>query len=363
MWEQATKLQLDKDNKGAEAIWRQVIALDSQNSVAYYNLGLSLFNQDNYDEAETAFRKVIELDPNYSNIYYWLGSVLKRQNREVEAEAALRQAVQLNPKDSKSQNLLGSLLYDLNRFAEAEVALRLAIQLDPQNVGAEYYLGKTLMAQKRYAEAEIACRKALELLPDNTELQQALQSVIDMEKKDREQASQQANSAFADVNARGQFSFIARDGRTLTGQEADKVPLEEGGRLITGSDGHVQLVLPDETVFTVGPNSDVVIDQFVYDTATDAHTIMAKLSKGVFRWVTGKTAHKDPASMKVTLPVGTLGIRGTDFEATVLEDGSGVVKLYSGQLEITETKTGRIFLLSAGETVSFGSNGIFSLPK
>jgi hypothetical protein len=139
--------------------------------------------------------------------------------------------------------------------------------------------------------------------------------------------------------------------------------LEEGGTIITGTDGHVKMTLPDETVFTVGANTELVINRFVYDPANDVHTIMANLSKGIFRWVTGKTARKDPTQMKVTLPVGDLGIRGTDFEATVRTDGSGVVKLYSGQLQITESKTGRIFLLNAGETVTFHSDGIFSQPK
>ncbi len=122
------------------------------------------------------------------------------------------------------------------------------------------------------------------------------------------------------------------------------------------------MTLPDNTTFTVGPNSDLVIDKFVYDQATDSRTIMANLSKGVFRWVTGKVASKDPAQMKVILPVGTIGIRGTDFESTVEPNGNGSIVLYFGQLEITENKTGFKFLLEAGQKVTFGVDGSFSRP-
>ena len=160
---------------------------------------------------------------------------------------------------------------------------------------------------------------------------------------------------------RGTVYWLTSDGRQVPITAGG--PLYIGAHIVTGADGHLQVLLLDETVFTIGANSDMVLDEFVYDPASDAHKIMARLSKGVFRWVTGKTARKDPASMKVTLPAGDLGIRGTDFEATVQTDGSGIVKLYSGQLQITESKTGHVFLLNAGETVTFGSDGIFSQPK
>ena len=131
-------------------------------------------------------------------------------------------------------------------------------------------------------------------------------------------------------------------------------------RLIGASFSYIKL--PDDTTFTIGPNSDVVIDKFVYDAGSSPKTIVANMSKGVFRWVTGKVAPKDPAAMKVTLPVGDLGIRGTDFEATVEGDGSGVVTLQFGQLEITEKKTGFKFILEAGHRVTFSADGAISRP-
>jgi len=164
------------------------------------------------------------------------------------------------------------------------------------------------------------------------------------------------------VYAGGEYYILTGDGHKLTGQDVLLAPLL-GSRMVTGADGYVQLRLPDNTVFVIGPNSDIVIDEFVYDPASGARTITARLAEGTFRWATGTVARKDLANMKMVLPAGEIGPRGTDFEATVFPDKSGGVVLFSGQLEIAEKLTGRVFLLNAGEYVAFGQDGVFSRPK
>jgi hypothetical protein len=164
------------------------------------------------------------------------------------------------------------------------------------------------------------------------------------------------------AESRGEFYFVTPDGRQVPGEAGAKAPVSCGTRIVTGPNGHLQTLLLDETVFTIGPNSDMVIDEFVFDPDQSLDKISARLQKGVFRWVTGKVSRKDPGQMKVTLPVGCLGIRGTDFEAMVAPDDSGSVKLYSGQLDVTEKKTQRTFLLNAGQMVTFSPAGVFSPP-
>ncbi len=164
----------------------------------------------------------------------------------------------------------------------------------------------------------------------------------------------------ASAAIRGEVTFITPDGRKVPGETAAKAPVSTGTRVVTGTDGHIQVLLLDETVFTIGPNSDMVIDEFVYDPDTNVHKVTARITKGLFRWVTGKVARKNIAQMKVTLPAGYAGIRGTDFEVMVTPDDSGSVKLFSGELEITEKSTRRTFLLNAGQMVTFSKEGTFS---
>jgi len=165
---------------------------------------------------------------------------------------------------------------------------------------------------------------------------------------------------------KGEFSIKYSDGRVLTNANAKGnivIPVELGARVTTGPTGRVQMLLPDETVFTIGPNSDMVVDEFVYDPDNNPKKIAVSVTKGLFRLLTGKVAHKDPANMKVKLPVGTLGIRGTDLETNVESDGSGYIKLYSGELEITPLDGSPMIVLQGKNMVTFKADGTLGKPE
>lgn len=84
-----------------------------------------------------------------------------------------------------------------------------------------------------------------------------------------------------------------------------------GDGLSSGDASGLQLMLLDETIFTVGANTDLTVDEFVYDPATGAGQMSASLTKGIFRFVTGSIAQGDPEDMVINLPTGFIGIRGT----------------------------------------------------
>ena len=71
----------------------------------------------------------------------------------------------------------------------------------------------------------------------------------------------------------------------------------------------MQLLLADGTTFTVGPNSSLVIDSFVYDPAAGTAQVAATLTKGVLRFI-GAATSKTPDGVAITTPVGVVGIRG-----------------------------------------------------
>lgn len=107
-------------------------------------------------------------------------------------------------------------------------------------------------------------------------------------------------------------------------------PVYAKDRVVTGADSRLQILLRDETTFTLGPNSDMILDEFVFDPATNAGKVTAKMAKGVFRFVTGKVARRDPNSMKVNTPVGTIGIRGTMVAGQVGADDASIVLIGPG---------------------------------
>ncbi len=160
---------------------------------------------------------------------------------------------------------------------------------------------------------------------------------------------------------RGEAYWVWPDGKKTPIRAGE--PAFFGNKIITGSTGRVQLLLLDDTVFTAGPNSDMKIDEFVYDPAeTTKNKLVATITKGIFRFVTGKVARNDPANMKVNLPVGTIGERGTEIECKVEPDGSGYLKVFSGEATFTN-KFDEQIVVKIGQTVTFDRSGRFDGQK
>lgn len=120
-------------------------------------------------------------------------------------------------------------------------------------------------------------------------------------------AAEQAGVAAA---VRGQVQIAERTG-AVGRQVASGQPVFLGNAITSGPNSGLQIILLDETTFTIGPNSQIAIDEFVYDPRSGGGKVTASVAKGVFRFVTGKVARNDPAAMQVNLPTGTIGIRGT----------------------------------------------------
>ena len=56
-------------------------------------------------------------------------------------------------------------------------------------------------------------------------------------------------------------------------------------RVHTDTGGSLQLLFLDRTTLNIGPNSDVVIDEYVFDPRTNAGKMSVSLSKGLMRKV------------------------------------------------------------------------------
>ncbi len=103
----------------------------------------------------------------------------------------------------------------------------------------------------------------------------------------------------------------ASDTQPIGVQVVSGQPIYLADRISSGAQSGMQIMLLDQTTFTIGPDSFVKIDEFVYDPATNVGKVTASLGKGVFRFVSGKIALQNPSNMTVKLPVATIGIRGT----------------------------------------------------
>jgi len=176
-------------------------------------------------------------------------------------------------------------------------------------------------------------------------------------------AAQQAQQAGVSAAVRGQVA-LARPSQNIVGRQVESgEPIFLGDAIVSGRDSGMQVMLMDETVFTIGPNSEISIDEFVYDPATNAGKVTASVAKGVFRFITGKIAQRRPEDMTVRLPTATIGIRGTIVAGAVraaVGDDEQVDRVFEGvrdQVPNVENARDFVVLLGPGDENSTNDRG------
>ena len=95
----------------------------------------------------------------------------------------------------------------------------------------------------------------------------------------------------------------------------DKIYL--GETILSGANSGAQLLLLDQSTFTIGSDSEVVMDTFIYDPKNNDGKIVSTVKKGSLKIISGLISKKNPDNLKVEVPEGTLGSRGTEFQTIV----------------------------------------------
>jgi len=111
---------------------------------------------------------------------------------------------------------------------------------------------------------------------------------------------------------------IQRSGRRLPAKVGD--PLFEKDILETGPDGGIGITFVDNTVFSTGPNSQLALDEFRFDSNNFRGSMLADMRQGTLAVVSGDITRSSPGAMKIKTPTAQLGVRGTTFAIQVYGD-------------------------------------------
>jgi tetratricopeptide (TPR) repeat protein len=180
---------LERDEPGAEAAYRQAIALNPNLPEAHFGL-VMLLTRGNFEigdeippteEALAALQKGVRLDPMSSGVHDWLGDMLLQLGKLEEAEAEYTIAVQLQPTSGEARIALGDLLAQVGRHEEAVPLYEQTLSLQPRS------------PRSRRAAARIAGYKALLGRPD--EAIEMYQSQLDNETNPNRRANIQGQIA------------------------------------------------------------------------------------------------------------------------------------------------------------------------
>lgn len=108
----------------------------------------------------------------------------------------------------------------------------------------------------------------------------------------------------------------------------------------TGEEAATKLVFLDETSLTLGADSQIVLDSFVFDPDPSQASFVMTAVKGVFRFASGKLPKN---AYRINTPAATIGVRGTTLTVSVVPadgaDGRGraVVEVVLEEGEATVT--------------------------
>ncbi len=120
--------------------------------------------------------------------------------------------------------------------------------------------------------------------------------------------------------------------------------IEAADEITTSEKSRVQVLLQDDTVVTIGPDSIFVFDAFRFGDEKSSEVKM-HMDRGFFRVVTGKIAKLAPERYTVKTASATIGIRGTDFSADVKEE-SETITCHKGKIKVFIDET--FYLVDAG---------------
>jgi len=113
----------------------------------------------------------------------------------------------------------------------------------------------------------------------------------------------------------------------------------------TGDESTAQLLFLDETSLSIGPQSEVTLDRFVFNPNKGAGNVVINATRGAFRFISGS---QQSSSYQIKTPVATIGVRGTIFDLYLARNSQGqwVVVLILVEGATTTRVGGKVYNLT-----------------
>ena len=137
-----------------------------------------------------------------------------------------------------------------------------------------------------------------------------------------------------------------------------------GDTIISNSRSNAQILFIDQTVLTLGEDTELTVDEFVYDPNSQDGSFISTVKAGTVKFITGQISKKNPDNLEVKVPAGTLGARGTEF--VVLSESnneSTVVLLGPGPNNTLGMIPGNLILSDGINSVNITNPGFEAMVK
>ena len=134
------------------------------------------------------------------------------------------------------------------------------------------------------------------------------------------------------IGVQGDAHAVAIDGTQRVLSLKSPVYLKD--TLRTGTGSKVQIMFNDDSLFSQGESSEIVVDEYVYNPAKkDENSFVVKVIRGISRVITGKITDLNPDRFTVKTRRATIGIRGCElgFQIETNYDQVYVVRIPQGK--------------------------------
>lgn len=146
----------------------------------------------------------------------------------------------------------------------------------------------------------------------------------------------------------------------------------------TGDKSHAVLKFEDGQVVTIQANSTFHVREYRYDAKqAEKSNIVFSMLKGGMRFITGLIGQRNKEAFRLSTPNATIGIRGTDFMAAMVNNSmynqvvsgsigmtneAGTVALGAGQTAVVESASALATLISASAIPAGTFSQLLSIP-
>jgi tetratricopeptide (TPR) repeat protein len=162
--------------RNSDTLWGRALAVTTDNDVALTNLGTSLMERGQLDDALSYFQRALAVRSRSEHRHYNLslalihdsvGNVLARKGRLDDAIVHFRQAIELRPDFPDAHYNLGTALFQKGDLDDAIAEWRTTLSIHPFDAGAHTSLGNALVQKGSLREAVDHYEKALQSEPDS----------------------------------------------------------------------------------------------------------------------------------------------------------------------------------------------------
>ena len=145
----------------------------------------------------------------------------------------------------------------------------------------------------------------------------------------------------------GTVTATGIDGNSRTLSSGEKI--YQGDEITSDQGSSINIIFADGSNLSLGENSNIIIDEFIYDPSESIGEFGLEIVEGVFVFVSGEIAANDPDGVVVNTPIATLGIRGTTVAGRISADAQGTT---ISLLNDSDGSTGKVIVTNDAGSVT-----------